>query len=312
MASYVVQRDFYKGYKMKKLYVFLATIFCLGVMFESAAYAQPTGEAKATRFRVEVTGHGRPMILVPGLNSSGKVWDSTVAKYKGKYQCHVLTLAGFAGQPAAPGPFLESQRVAIADYIRAKKLVKPVIVGHSLGGFLALWLASREPDLVGPLVIVDSLPFFGGAAQPSATVESIRPQAEAMRRAIQAPAPPEERKRAQLATMQSMISDPANVEIGAKWSADSDQNTSGQALYELFTTDIRSEISNIKSPTLVIGTWIAYKQYASREQIEANFRSQYGKLPNYTLVMADKSRHFVMFDDPSFLFHTMDSFLNSH
>jgi hypothetical protein len=33
-------------------------------------------------FRVKVVGTGKPMILIPGLSSSGEVWDTTVARYK--------------------------------------------------------------------------------------------------------------------------------------------------------------------------------------------------------------------------------------
>ena len=48
----------------------------------------------------------------PGLQSAGAVWDTTVAHYKERYECHVLTLAGFAGQPALPAgtPFLKTVR----------------------------------------------------------------------------------------------------------------------------------------------------------------------------------------------------------
>ena len=52
-------------------------------------------------FAVKVTGTGQPMILIPGLACSGEVWDSTVAHFKDRCECHVLTLAGFAGQPAS-------------------------------------------------------------------------------------------------------------------------------------------------------------------------------------------------------------------
>jgi N-formylmaleamate deformylase len=49
-------------------------------------------------------------------------------------------------------------RDALADYIRKNNLDKPVVVGHSLGGYLALLLAVKYPDLPGKLVIVDSYP----------------------------------------------------------------------------------------------------------------------------------------------------------
>jgi pimeloyl-ACP methyl ester carboxylesterase len=83
-------------------------------------------------------------------------------------------LAVFAGEPRIEAPFLETVRKGLAKYIRKNKLDKPVIVGHSSGGFLALWLAEQEPDLAGPLVIVDTLPFLAGVIQPNATAESMK------------------------------------------------------------------------------------------------------------------------------------------
>ena len=110
--------------------------------------APPSGEVPL--FSVKVTGKGQPMILIPGLMSSGAVWDGTVAHYASAYQCHVLTLAGFAGQPPSPAtPFLGSVRDAVADYIRREGLNRPILVGHSLGGVLAFSIAAQYPELVG-------------------------------------------------------------------------------------------------------------------------------------------------------------------
>jgi hypothetical protein len=54
---------------------------------------------------VEITGHGKPMILIPGFASSGKTWDSTVAHYKDQYECRVRRfIEGF--DPWANGGFL--------------------------------------------------------------------------------------------------------------------------------------------------------------------------------------------------------------
>lgn len=83
------------------------------------------------------------MLLIPGLSSSGEVWDGVVARYQDRFECHVLTLAGFAGQPAIAAPFLSPERDAILRYIEEKHLEPPLIVGHSLGEALALMIAEK-------------------------------------------------------------------------------------------------------------------------------------------------------------------------
>jgi pimeloyl-ACP methyl ester carboxylesterase len=250
------------------------------------------------------------MILIPGLYSSGQVWDGAVERYRANYECHVLTLAGLAGEPPTTAPFLEKVRLGLADYIRAKKLRKPVVVGHSMGGFLTLWLASREPELVGPLVIVDMLPYPPAAQQQTATPETMKAPAEALRQGMLAQSP-EQRRQMLTALLQTMITDPSKVALAAEWGAASDPNTVAQAMYEMFTTDLRPELVRIKAPTLVIGTWVGLRQYATREQVEQNFRGQYARLAGYKFVMSEGARHFLTFDDPEFLFKEMDHFLAS-
>ena len=263
--------------------------------------------SKKPAFAVEVTGKGKPMILIPGLSSSGEVWNGTVAHFKDKYQCHVLTLAGFAGQPRIEGPFLETVRTELAAYIRSHKLGKPIIVGHSLGGFLALWLASSEPGLAGPLVIVDSLPFLPAVYNPAATPESSKPMAEQMRAGMAAGK--EAFLKQSEVSVKSMVTKPEDVATVMGWATKTDPVAAGDAMYDMFTHDLRDDIASIDSPALVLGTWIAYKEYATREQVEANFKTQYAKLKNAKIMLADNARHFIMLDDPNWLMAQMDAFL---
>jgi N-formylmaleamate deformylase len=260
-------------------------------------------------FAVEVTGKGRPMILIPGLASSGKTWDTTVAHYKDKYECHVLTLAGFAGQPPIQSDsFLQTVRDDIISYIRDNKLQKPVIVGHSLGGFVALWIAEQAPGLVGPLVIVDSLPFLGGITSDTATAESVKPIADQIRKMYAGPNAEQAAKMSEL-QIRSMVTKDADFETIKGWGRTSDGATVGEAMAELFTTDIRSGIPEIQSSTLVMGTWIGYKDYTTRDKVKANFDSQYAGLARLDFVMFDNARHFIMLDDGDGFFRTMDGFL---
>jgi pimeloyl-ACP methyl ester carboxylesterase len=155
----------------------------IGVLTGIAAILVTAADAKPS-FKVEVIGKSKQsMILIPGLTCPGKVWNETVERYKKNYQCHVISLPGFAGQPPVEREeYLKSMRDELISYIKESKLKKPILIGHSLGGFLSLWISATEPDLVGPSFIVDALPFFPAIQNPGVTVESTKPMAENMRR----------------------------------------------------------------------------------------------------------------------------------
>src|ERR1700744_3353585 len=133
-------------------------------------------QAQSYSFSVEKTGHGPAMILIPGLDCSGAVWKETVAHYKDRYTCYSLTLPGFAGQPAIHGDsLLVTVAREIGRYIADNKLNKPLLVGHSLGGWLALEVAVVNPGLPGGIVCVSSAPFLPALSMGSnVTVDSAR------------------------------------------------------------------------------------------------------------------------------------------
>lgn len=271
------------------------------------AEAQNGATASPRSFVVDVSGYGAPMILIPGLASPGRIWESTLAHFHGEYETHVLTLAGFAGQaPIDEELFLERVRDDLARYIRDTELERPVIVGHSLGGFLALWLAASKPDLVGPVITVDGLPFLPAVfAGPEATPESMRPQAEIMQTQM-ASQPPEGFEQGQKAMMRTMITDTALADRVARWTSKSDPGTVAQAMYELFTVDLRPRLPEIRSPVLVYGSWIAY---GAREQVLANFQREFAAVPDVEIVLSETGRHFLMYDDPQGLHGAMAAFL---
>jgi pimeloyl-ACP methyl ester carboxylesterase len=270
----------------------------------------PALGAAQTSFQVKITGHGQAMILIPGLASSGETFDSTVDRYKDRYECHVLTLAGFAGvpriDPVEGGPMLERVRDEVAAYIRDKKLTKPVLVGHSLGGFLALSIASKYPDLADKLVIVDALPSLAAMFQPDITPALAKSQS-AMTRTYMTAQP--RNAEANRAMIKQMASADADVDRIVGWGRASDYSSIVDAMTEMYGTDLREDIASIHSPTLVLATWIGYKEYTDREKTEATQRREFAKLKGADIRISDTSRHFIMYDDPQWFFKQIDGFL---
>jgi pimeloyl-ACP methyl ester carboxylesterase len=268
----------------------------------------PPATASTAAFKVEISGKGAPMILIPGLTSSGEVWKDTVARFSDRYECHVITLAGFAGVPPIAEPSLATMKKQIVDYIDAKKFKKPVVVGHSLGGFMALSIAADFPDKLGKIVIVDSLPALGAVQMPDITPEQLKTMAARMRDASKtqdAEAFAAQQKR----SVQSMVTKPQDVERVLAWGKASDKVTVLNAMHDLMATDLRSDIARIKVPTLVLGSWYAYKDFTTRAAVENTFKTQYQKLNGATIALSDTGLHFLMYDDAPWMFAQMEKFL---
>jgi pimeloyl-ACP methyl ester carboxylesterase len=288
----------------------------LSVAFIALAAAESA--QAATSFRVEVAGHGRPIVFIPGLASSGDTWKSAVERYRDRYTCHVLTLAGFAGAPPIQGPLLATARDEIAAYIREQHLDRPVIVGHSLGGTLTLDLAIHEPGLVGPIVIVDALPFMAGASGQAKTLADAKPMVDQMLAAINTQTPEQAAQfyRGPNAPIRYMVTGASDMERIIGWGMASDGRTVTRSMAELFSMDLRDDLARIQAPTLLIGTWSglrdqmkAYGADLTRAQVTETFERQFSKLPQLHFAMAETARHFVMLDDPTWFFGQLDAFL---
>lgn len=293
----------------KKIHLIIGLIVCF------AALLAMTEKVNATpSFKVDKIGKGKQhMILIPGLTCPGEVWTETVSRYQNKYTLHVISLPGFAGTPAIETKeYLKTMRDELIAYIKDNKLKKPILVGHSLGGFLSLWISAVEPDLVGPNFIVDALPFFPAIQDPSATVESMKPMATSMRNMMK-DATPEQVKQSQQYYLSTMATAPDKLEIIGKWGMESHSPTVAQAIYEMQTTDLRQELATIKVPVTVLGAWIAYKNYGvTHDSTFKNFSDQYQHVKNVNIQLTNTAKHFIMYDDPEWFFQNMDKFLNQH
>jgi pimeloyl-ACP methyl ester carboxylesterase len=274
--------------------------------------APPARGFVPTRFTVVDEGKvGAPdVVLIPGLASGRAVWDAEAKLLAPNYRLHLVQVDGFAGTPAgvnATGAMLPGIVEELHGYLAAAKM-RPVVVGHSLGGLLALMLAEKYPADVRKMVIVDSLPFYGSVFSPDATVATLKPQAQAMLAQI-AGMPAD-----QYATMQplmaaQMVKDPAAQKVVAASALASNREVVMQAMMEDLSTDLRPEVAAIKTPTLVLFAADSAASPAQAATYEATVRASYKPMQNVTLVEIDGSRHFIMYDQPAKMDTAMEGFL---
>ena len=263
------------------------------------------------RISVEVRGKGPDVVLIPGLSSSPEVWESTIKAVPG-YRYHLVHVAGFAGKAPganASGPVVAPVAAEIARYVGAAKLKKPAIVGHSLGGAWAMMVAAASPDKVSRVMVVDMLPFmgamFGGGG--NATPDSVRPIAEQIRQGI-ASSPAEQRQKTTEATIATMVRTEALRPAALRHSMASDPVTSGQAMYDLITTDLRPDLKKIKVPLTVL--WVRPPSApVTDEQMAQYYKLSYANAPQAVLQRVPDSWHFIMWDAPQVFQTELKAFL---
>jgi N-formylmaleamate deformylase len=243
-------------------------------------------------FGVEVTGEGRPIIFIPGLGCPGEVWTETVARLGDDYQAHVLTLSGFAGRDAIDEPLSQAVRRDLTRYIRSRKLDHPVIVGHSMGGFIAFWIASYHPTLVGPVIIVDASPALSGDLDSAKYMRDIYKDAtdEYFESRIRS-------------KFMGMTRKPQKMKPIIDLIVKSDRRTIGEAVFEMMTTDLRPQVKDIKAPVLVIAASGGYR-HKIKKQIEP--------IPDVQMIVVPNTGHFVMWDDPDAFQAAVEQFLEDH
>ena len=114
--------------------------------------------AQNNAIRVVKSGKGTPVLFLPGFTSPGSVWKETMTNLKGNYQSHFISYAGFNGIAPIRMPWYETIKKEMIDYIQSEKLTGLIIIGHSMGGTLAIDIAAELPSQVKTLVLVDALP----------------------------------------------------------------------------------------------------------------------------------------------------------
>ena len=292
-----------------------ASAFTLAAVLQPhAGHAQAVAAAATTvlpHISITTMGtKGSPVVLIPGLSSPRATWDGIAPRIAHDHRVILVQVNGFGG--TAPGDNLKPGLLdgVVADltgYLAAQKLTKVDVIGHSMGGLLALMLAKAHPDRVGKVMIVDSLPFYGALFAPNATVEQLRPQAAAMRDMM---AKMGDDKAAQAANAervaaQMTVTPAAHAQV-IGWMATADPRVSAQAMYEDLTTDLRPAMASIKAPITVVYPWNARLPKAIAEGL---YKREYAAAPAVTFVDIPDAAHFAMLDQPAAFAAAVDGFL---
>lgn len=273
---------------------FLAGALGLGLVACTPAESRAGPPFEPTRFTVELRGSGPDVILIPGLTVGPEVWASTVAAVPG-YRYHLVHVGGMAGAPPrgnAAGPVVAPLADELVRYIASRALDRPAIVGHSMGGTLAMMVAVRRPELVGRLMVIDMYPQPSGLLGSSP--ERMRGLADSLRDLA---ATPQGRR-----VVESLIGSFGTNGRGGR----SDADVVGRAMHELSSVDLAPDLPRIAAPLTVV---YANADGRTRARTDAAYSAAYARARNAELVRIDGSGHMIMYDQPARLHAAVREFL---
>lgn len=127
---------------------------------ELPGFEERFAERRGSRARYLVAGDGEPLVLVHGLGGSAANWLALAPLLLPGRRVLVPELPGHGGSEALPaGASLNAYADAVAAFLDGPSAV----VGHSLGGAIALRLAIRRPELVNALVLAGAAGISSGS-----------------------------------------------------------------------------------------------------------------------------------------------------
>lgn len=255
---------------------------------------------------------GTPMILIPGLGSGAWAWQDAVRRFSTEHVVYVVTLAGFDGRAPVAGNPIDNARQSLRQLIVSRKLDRPVLMGHSLGGALSIGFAEQDSGLIRGVVAIDGLPVMPGS-------ENMPPdQRAAMAGAMKARMAGGTREQFEMGQQQYMrrmgVVDIDRADELAKLSARSDRGAMGEAAAALFAIDMRPGLADIKVPVLLIAPYFeadASQRGLTREMSTGYYTSLMAGTPKLQVVSIAPSRHFVMFDQPDMLADAVRTWLQT-
>jgi pimeloyl-ACP methyl ester carboxylesterase len=249
-----------------------------------------TAQSQETAFQVEVVGKGNPVLLFPGFTCTGDVWQETVNELSKTHECHVFTFAGFGTVPAIEMPWLETIKNDVETYVARKKLSTPTIIGHSMGGSLALWLASENPNIFKQLIIVDGLPSIGALMIPDFSSDKVSYDTPFAKQQLEMDETAFHTMATQMAAGMTLTKEKQSTIIS--WMKQADRKTYVYGYVDLMKLDLRESIKNIQIPVTVM----AAVSFYPKPQVEKLYAEQYQKLAKKNILYVEKSAHFIMFD----------------
>ena len=109
----------------------------------------------------KIEGEGKPLLIIHGYLGMSDNWKTLATQFVSEgFQTHALDLRNHGRSFHSDEFTYEAMVQDILEYCQENNLDKVSIIGHSMGGKLAMFFASKYPEMIDKLIIADIGPKY--------------------------------------------------------------------------------------------------------------------------------------------------------
>jgi len=267
----------------------------------------------AGSLQIDRYGKGDPIVLLPGLTAGTWEWYDTIRHLDVHHTVYAISLPGFDGRPPANPPLFDRFTSDFWSFVNTQHVARPVVIGHSLGGTLAILLGEQHPERLRGIIALDGMPLFPGMERVTAEQRADGAQQAATTIAAESQTQLRDYEKTYMNGPGGVL-DSALADQLADLEARGDPPTIAEWLREDLGGDLRPDLPKIRVPLLEIAPFNQADMANSLHPFTADQKVQYYETllagaPRVQVVSIAPARHFAMLDQPQQFFAIVDAFI---
>jgi 3-oxoadipate enol-lactonase len=252
------------------------------------------------RFGYEAAGAADlpPLVFLHGIGGSARVWRGQLDAFGDRYRAIAWDMPGYGGSAPLPSVSISTLAGALKDFLHQIGAVKPILVGHSIGGMIVQQLLVHDPIIAEYVVLAQTSPAFG------------RPDGDWQKEFLDARLGPLDRGETMASLAPTVVADligdhadPAGIELACACMASVPEASYRAAMTSMLGFDLRKSLGQICVPALVIAGTKDKNAPAPMVKKMASF------IPNATYVELEGVGHLVALEQPKEFNAVLDDFL---
>ena len=201
------------------------------------------------RFGYEAAGDPAlpALVFLHGIGGAARAWRGQLDFFKGRYRTIAWDMPGYGGSAPLPTVSMPALAGALQDFLQQVGAIKPVIVGHSIGGMIVQQWLAKSPLIAGAVVLAQTSPAFG------------KPDGDWQKAFIDARLGPLDRGETLASLAPSLVKelvgddpDPSGMDLARDCMAAVPEASYRATMLALMGFDLRNALKSIAVPTLVL------------------------------------------------------------